>query len=127
MGAYIFTWLIGYSGLMGGIGGIMICDYWVLRRRRLDLAGLFRERGPYSYSNGFNWRAVVALVVAVAPVVPGFLRAAATPNFTGQFPDPALSDVLYNYAWFVTFGIGFVVYFVLMNGHENLKAGDSSQ
>ncbi len=126
MGAYIFTWLIGYSGLMGGIGGIMICDYWVLRRRRLDLAGLFRERGPYSYSGGFNWRAIVALVAAVAPVVPGFLRAATTPNYAGQFPDPTLSDTLYNYAWFVTFGIGFVVYYVLMRGHPSLKEEQST-
>ncbi|HYP52848.1 MAG TPA: NCS1 family nucleobase:cation symporter-1 [Pyrinomonadaceae bacterium] len=121
MGAYIFTWLIGYSGLMGGIGGIMICDYWVLRRRRLDLAALFRERGRYTYENGFNWRALVALAAAVAPVVPGFLRAATTPNYAGQLPDPNWSDVLYNYAWFVTFGIGFAVYYVLMNGHPSLK------
>jgi NCS1 family nucleobase:cation symporter-1 len=121
MGAYIFTWLIGYSGLMGAIGGVMICDYWVLRRRRLDLAALFRPGGRYSYTNGFNWRAIVALVVAIAPVVPGFLRAATTPNFTGRLPDPTLSDTLYNYAWFVTFGIGFVVYLVLMKGHESLR------
>jgi len=121
MGAYIFTWLIGYSGLMGAIGGIMICDYWVLRRRRLDLAALFRPSGRYSYEGGFNWRAMAALVLAIAPVVPGFLRAATTPNFTGRMPDPTLSDTLYNYAWFVTFGIGFVAYLVLMKGHESLR------
>ncbi|HYO62029.1 MAG TPA: NCS1 family nucleobase:cation symporter-1 [Pyrinomonadaceae bacterium] len=121
MGAYIFTWLIGYSGLMGGIGGIMICDYWVLRRRRLDLAALFHERGRYTYENGFNWRALVALAAAVLPVVPGFLRAATTPNYAGQMPDPTLTDTLYAYAWFVTFGIGFFVYYVLMNKHPSLK------
>ena len=121
MGAYIFTWLIGYSGLMGAIGGIMICDYWVLRRRRLDLASLFRPHGRYTYSGGFNWRAIVAFVAAVAPVVPGFLRAATTPNFTGRMADPTLSDTLYAYAWFVTFGLGFFVYYVLMNGHPSLK------
>jgi nucleobase:cation symporter-1, NCS1 family len=120
-GAYIFTWLIGYSGLMGAIGGIMICDYWVLRRQRLDLAGLFREGGRYSYSNGFNWRALIALGAAVLPVVPGFLRAATTPNFAGQLPDPTLSDTLYAYAWFVTFGLGFFIYYVLMTNHPSLK------
>ncbi|HYE16008.1 MAG TPA: NCS1 family nucleobase:cation symporter-1 [Pyrinomonadaceae bacterium] len=123
MGAYIFTWLIGYSGLMGAIGGIMICDYWVVRRQRLDLAGLFKPSGRYSYTNGFNWRAVVALVIAVAPVVPGFLRAARTPNFTGQLADPTLSDTLYTYAWFVTFGIAFAVYFALMGGREKVEKG----
>ena len=61
MGAYIFTWLIGYSGLMGAIAGILICDYWVIRKQRLDLAGLFDPNGPYSYGSGFNWRAIVAL------------------------------------------------------------------
>ncbi|HUF02762.1 MAG TPA: NCS1 family nucleobase:cation symporter-1 [Aridibacter sp.] len=112
MGDYIFTWLIGYSGLMGAIGGILICDYWVIRRQKLDLAGLFRTDGVYSYSGGINPKAVIALVLAVAPVVYGFVRAATTPG--GQVADPGFFDSLYTYAWFVTFGIGFVVYYVLM-------------
>ena len=114
MGAYIFTWLIGYSGLMGAIAGILICDYWVLRGRQLSLVDLFRTNGIYSYSNGINWRAMVALVLAIAPVVPGFVRAALTPG--GQVADPNFFDTMYTYAWFVTFGLGFVIYYVLMNG-----------
>lgn len=112
MGAYIFTWLIGYSGLMGAIGGILICDYWIIRKQRLRLAELFNTRGTYSYSGGFNWRAITALVAAVAPVVPGFLRAATTPG--GQIAEPSFFDSIYGYAWFVTFGIGFILYFILM-------------
>lgn len=119
MGAYIFTWLIGYSGLMGAIAGILICDYWVIRKRRLDLAGLFDPKGPYSYSKGFNWRAVAALVVSIAPVVPGFIRAASTPG--GQVSNPTFLDHLYTYAWFVTFALGFVIYYALMKGSK----GDS--
>jgi NCS1 family nucleobase:cation symporter-1 len=111
MSAYIFTWLIGYSGLMGAIAGILICDYWVIRKQRLNLPGLFDPKGPYSYGTGFNWRAIVALVVAIAPVVPGFLRAASTPG--GQVSDPTFLDHLYTYAWFVTFGLGFVIYYAL--------------
>ena len=114
MGAYIFTWLIGYSGLMGAIAGILICDYWVLRNQRLQLAELFNTRGVYSYSNGINWRAVITLAVAIAPVVPGFIRAATTPG--GQVIDPNFFDTMYTYAWFVTFGLGFVIYYILMNG-----------
>ena len=113
MGAYIFTWLIGYSGLMGAIAGILICDYWVLRKQRLDLAGLFEPSGRYSYSNGFNIRALIALVAAIAPVVPGFLRAATTPG--GQVANPNFLDTLYTYAWFVTFALGFGIYYILMN------------
>jgi NCS1 family nucleobase:cation symporter-1 len=111
MGAYIFTWLIGYSGLMGAIGGILICDYFLVRGRHLDVAELFKTDGKYSYRNGFNWRAIVALAVAIAPVVPGFLRAATTPG--GQVSDPGVFDVMYSYAWFVTFGIAFVLYYLL--------------
>ena len=113
MGAYIFTWLIGYSGLMGAIAGILICDYWVLRKQKLSLADLFDTHGHYSYSNGINWRAMIALVLAIAPVVPGFIQAATTPG--GQVTEPTFFDALYTYAWFVTFGLGFVIYYALMN------------
>ena len=116
--AYIFTWLIGYSSLMGAIGGILIADYWVLRRRDLALADLFAVRGRYAYSNGINWRAVAALVIAVLPVVPGFVRAATTPG--GVVPDPTFLDTLYTYAWFVTFGLSFVIYLALMRGSVSL-------
>src|SRR6195256_2676420 len=109
--AYIFTWLIGYSSLMGAIGGILIADYWVLRRRELSPADLFKLNGRYSYSGGINPRAVVALVLAVLPVVPGFLRAALTPG--GQVANPTFLDSLYTYAWFVTFGLSFAIYLLI--------------
>jgi NCS1 family nucleobase:cation symporter-1 len=109
--AYIFTWLIGYSSLMGAIGGVLIADYWILRKRELSLADLFAVDGRYTYSNGINWRAVTALVLAVLPVVPGFIRAAMTPG--GQVANPMFFDTLYTYAWFVTFGLSAVLYLVL--------------
>lgn len=110
--AYIFTWLIGYSGLMGAIGGIIIADYFILRNKNLNLPELFKTDGIYSYSGGFNWRAIVALVTAILPVVPGFFRAATTPG--GQVANPNFFDTLYIYAWFVTFAIGFGLYLILM-------------
>lgn len=117
MGAYIFTWLIGYSGLMGAIGGILICDYWLVRKRFIKLGELFKTDGIYSYGSGFNWRAIAALVLAIAPVVPGFVRAATTPG--GQVPDPDLFDIIYTYAWFVTFAIGFLLYYLLTVGKDS--------
>jgi NCS1 family nucleobase:cation symporter-1 len=109
--AYIFTWLIGYSSLMGAIGGILIADYWVVRRRELSPVDLFKLDGRYTYSGGFNPRAILALVIAVLPVVPGFLRAAVTPG--GQVANPTFFDSLYTYAWFVTFAVSFVLYLFL--------------
>jgi NCS1 family nucleobase:cation symporter-1 len=112
--AYIFTWLIGYSSLMGALGGVLIADYWVLRRQRLSLPDLFKVNGIYTYGNGVNGRAVAALLLSVLPVVPGFVRAATTPG--GQVPDPGFLDHLYTYAWFVTFALSFVLYLLLMRG-----------
>jgi nucleobase:cation symporter-1, NCS1 family len=117
-GSYVFTWLIGYSGLMGAIGGIMICDYWVLRRRRLSLPDLFDPDGRYAYSNGINWRAVAALLIAICPCVPGFLDAATG----GKIPAPTFLKSIYTYAWFVTFGTAFALYYVLMKSSRSAIA-----
>jgi NCS1 family nucleobase:cation symporter-1 len=114
--AYIFTWLIGYSSLMGAIGGILIADYWVLRRQQLSPVDLFKLEGRYTYSGGVNPRAVIALVLAVLPVVPGFLHAAMTPG--GQVANPTFLDSLYTYAWFVTFGLSFVLYLLLARRND---------
>ncbi|HSO76046.1 MAG TPA: cytosine permease, partial [Blastocatellia bacterium] len=118
-GNYIFTWLIGYSGLMGAIAGILICDYWVIRRQRLSLRDLFLENGIYSYTRGVNWRAVAAFFLAVAPVVPGFLRAATTPG--GAVANPGLFDTMYTYAWFITFFLSFVIYYALMSSSRRRR------
>ena len=115
--AYIFTWLIGYSSLMGALGGILIADYWIVKKQQLDLRDLFAVNGRYTYSGGINWRAIWALVLAVLPVVPGFIRAAMTPG--GQVPNPGVLDRLYTYAWFVTFALSFVIYLILMRGKSD--------
>jgi NCS1 family nucleobase:cation symporter-1 len=106
--AYIFTWLIGYSSLMGAIGGILIADYWIVRKRQLSLEDLFKPHGRYSYTRGVNRRAMAILVVSILPVLPGFLRAALTPG--GQVANPNLWDTFYTYAWFVTFALSFALY-----------------
>jgi NCS1 family nucleobase:cation symporter-1 len=112
--AYIFTWLIGYSSLMGAIGGILIADYWFVRKRELALDDLFRPDGLYSYTGGVNRRAMAVLAVSILPVVPGFIRAAMTPG--GQVADPTVWDALYTYAWFVTFGLSFALYVATFQG-----------
>jgi nucleobase:cation symporter-1, NCS1 family len=106
--AYIFTWLIGYSSLMGAIGGILIADYWIIRKKELSLDDLFKVHGRYSYTGGVNRRAMAILIVSILPVVPGFVRAALTPG--GQVAHLTVWDSLYTYAWFVTFGLSFALY-----------------
>jgi NCS1 family nucleobase:cation symporter-1 len=103
--SYIFDWLIGYSALLGPIAGIMIVDYWLLRRCELDVPDLYRTTGRYA---GVNRSAVIALVLGVAPNVPGFLKV--THVLTG---DPTFFDALYPYAWFVGLGIAAAAYYAL--------------
>jgi nucleobase:cation symporter-1, NCS1 family len=107
---YIFTWLVGYSALLGPIGGIMIADYYVWRRRQLNLSALYRADGEYRYSNGFNLAAIVALIVAILPNLAGFL---VTVKLVNADAVPAFFVRLYDYAWFVGFAIAFVVYLLL--------------
>src|SRR5438270_1212747 len=107
---YIFTWLVGYSALLGPIGGIMIADYFVLRRRHLNLNALYRTDSEYRYTNGFSLIAIFALIVAVLPNLPGFL---ATVKLVDPASVPPFFVRLYDYAWFVGFAIAFVVYLAL--------------
>src|SRR5437867_2226596 len=69
--AYIFTWLIGYGALLGPIAGIMIVDYFFLRRRELIVEDLYRRGGAYEYTRGINWIAMLALAAGIAPNLPG--------------------------------------------------------
>jgi NCS1 family nucleobase:cation symporter-1 len=115
--AYIFTWLVGYSSLMGAIGGILIADYWIIRGRELSLPDLFRLDGRYSYRGGVNWRAMAVLIASILPVVPGFIRAATTPG--GRVANPTFFDTLYTYAWFVTFVLSAVLYVLAGRGRPD--------
>ena len=108
---YIFTWLVGYSALLGPIGGILIADYFVLRRRHLNVEALYDPNGEYRYSNGISWAALVALGLSVLPNLPGFLISIkALPQ---DMPGAGFFLELYNYAWFVGFGLAFAIYLIL--------------
>ncbi len=104
---YIFTWLVGYSALLGPIGGILIADYFVYRRKRLNLVALYQTDGEYRFKNGFSIVALVALVVAVLPNLPGFLVQI---HVLSGDAVPALFQQLYHYAWFVGFIVAFLLY-----------------
>lgn len=105
---YIFIWLGGISSLLGAVGGILIADYYAIRRTVLDLDGLYRRGGPYWYVVGFNPVGLAALVIGITPCLPGFLH-----KVKFLEVDPVWQKI-YSYAWFVSFGISFVVYVIGM-------------
>jgi NCS1 family nucleobase:cation symporter-1 len=108
---YIFTWLVGYSSLLGPVGGIMIADYYFVRRQQLIADDLYKSHGNYSYKNGFNRAAIIALIAGILPNLPGFLLQI---KLVSPIAFPAWISQLYNYAWFVGFFISGFIYWSLM-------------
>jgi NCS1 family nucleobase:cation symporter-1 len=113
---YIFTWLIAYSSLLGPVGGIMIADYFFIRKKELKLDDLYNHQGIYRYRNGFNRAAVVALLLGILPNIPGFLLQVKLVH-AGTFA-PWLAD-LYNYAWFVGLFVSGLLYYFMMKGKRS--------
>lgn len=115
--AYIFGWLVGYSGLLGPVAGIMVSDYFLIRKTELDVNSLYHREGVYHYTKGVNPRAVVALVLGVGVALIGL---AVMPL-----------HFLYDYAWFVGFFVAGIVYVALMrlaapNAVERAVAGSKT-
>ena len=104
--SYIFGWLVGCSALLGPIAGIMICDYYLVRRRQLVVEDLYLRGGEYEYLHGFNPKAILALVVGVAIALIGLAV-------------PAVRW-LFDYAWFVGFVVSGGLYLLLM--HKQVPA-----
>src|SRR5262245_33187235 len=97
---FIFGWLGGYAAVLGPVAGIMICDYFIVRRKRLVVEDLYLRSGLYEYSNGFNWRAVIALALGAGTALVGLVFSPLR--------------FLYDYSWFVGFAVAFVSYYLLM-------------
>jgi NCS1 family nucleobase:cation symporter-1 len=101
---FILGWLGGYAAFLGPVAGIMICDYFIIRHRVLQLEDLYLRGGAYEYSRGFNWRAMVALALGSGTALMGL----AVPSVR----------VLYDYSWFVGFAVSFLTYYAMM-GRQN--------
>ncbi|TMQ25320.1 MAG: nitrate reductase, partial [Deltaproteobacteria bacterium] len=99
---YIGVWLVGYSGSLGAVAGVLIVDYWLLRRRTLDLAALYLGHGAYHYRSGVNAAAIIATLVGAVVAL------------AGMFWEPLRP--IYNWSWFVGFGLAGGLYWVLMQG-----------
>jgi NCS1 family nucleobase:cation symporter-1 len=103
-GSYIFGWLVGYSGFLGPIAGVLICDYFIIRKKILLVEDLYQRNGLYQYRGGFHWQALAALAAGVAVAFVGLIV--------------PLLRVLYNYAWFVGFIVSFFVYFAMIRSDQ---------
>jgi len=102
--SYVITFLVGYSALLGPIAGIMIADYWVVRKRRLVVEDLYKLDGAYRYCGGFSLVAIAVLLIAIAPSLPGFLAS------FGDTPAPGFFQLYYDVSWFSGFAVAFGLY-----------------
>ena len=107
-GSYVMGWLVGYSSFLGPIAGVMIADYYLVRKRVIATDDLFEHGGIYEYTRGFNWRAIGALAAGIVVALSGL-------------EVPALYG-LYPYAWFVGFAVSFFFYLLLMPRRQNASA-----
>jgi NCS1 family nucleobase:cation symporter-1 len=109
---YIFTWLGTYGGATGAIAGVLIADYWWVRRNHLKLADLYRADGVYRYARGWNWIAVVAMLIGAFIAMGG---AYSTPG-AGPFPEGGIIPILkpvYDYSWVASLIVSFLIYGLL--------------
>lgn len=110
--SYIFGWLVGYSAFLGPIAGVLIADYFLIRQQRLAVLDLYKVHGRYTYSGGWNPRALAALGLGVATGLVGLVA-------------PALR-ILYDYAWFVGFIVALIVYVLLMAARPQAARADAA-
>lgn len=115
---YIFTWLIAYSSLLGPIGGILIADYFFIRKQKLHVPDMYKLKGQYTYNCGFNRIAVIALILGILPNVPGFLT---TTEIIDKEAVWLWVSGLYNYAWFIGFFVSGICYYLLMGGKVTIN------
>jgi NCS1 family nucleobase:cation symporter-1 len=106
---YIFTWLLGYSGGLGSIAGVLIADYWIVRRTQLQLEDLYLSDGVYRYTGGWHLPGAIATLAGCAAAWGGLVIPALRP--------------LYDYAWFVGFGVAAAVYLALARTGTQARVG----
>ncbi|MFJ6415250.1 NCS1 family nucleobase:cation symporter-1 [Paeniglutamicibacter sp. NPDC091659] len=107
--AVITYFLGGLGAILGPLFGIIMADYWIMRRAKVNIPDLYRTdpKGTYFFTRGVNFRAVIALVVsAVAALILAF-----SPAFTH----------LSSFAWFIGSGLGAIVYLAIAKHGQDYK------
>ena len=108
--SYIFDWLGGYGALLGPIGGILIADYFICRQRKLRIVALYAENGEYHFTGGISYVAIITFLLGALPSLPGFLVKV---KRLDPAHVPSVLVNLFDYSWFIGFGVAFVLYLVL--------------
>jgi len=114
---YVFTWLIGYSALLGPIAGILIGDYYIIKKCKLEVLELYCDAYPLFTYRAINWIAIFALVIGIAPNMPGFIRSLQL----NHHEEKIFFDQIYVYAWFIGLFLAGFVYVGVMLIHRRMN------
>ena len=125
---FVFRWLIGSSSFMGALTGVMLSDFFLVKRMHLQIDALYSGslssgsvpaiENPYRYYFGFNLLAFVALLLGSLPILPGFFSAL---GLYSQDVLPSFMGWIYDASWFVTFGLSFVSHFLIQTIVKKIK------
>ena len=113
-GGYLFTWLGGYGTLLGAIAGILLVDYYLVRKTELNVPDLYKRNGEYEYSNGWNLNAIVAFALGVVPCLPGYMVVSGVLNAASVAP---FWVDLYSFGWFLSLFLAGGYYFWTTKKH----------
>ncbi len=114
---YVFTWLIGYSALLGPIAGILIGDYYLIKKRELDIIELYSDNYPLFNYRAINWISMFSLIIGIAPNMPGFIRSLRL----NHYEEKNFFDQIYIYAWFIGLFLAGFVYVIVMLIHRRMN------
>ena len=117
--SFVFVWLIGYCSITGAFSGIIISDYYLLRKKYIKVASLYKVEGEYYYKKGWNLIAIAVLFIAILPSLPGFLKNTIDFQILGKFN--IFFESIYNYSWLVSFTLSLTLYYLFMKLYYNKK------
>ena len=120
---YVFTWLIGYSALLGPIAGIIIADYYIIKSRQLSIVDLYADDHSILSFQSINWISIVSLLIGIAPNMPGFIQSLQL----NQIREKNLFDHIYVYAWFIGVFLSGFVYVLFVFLFKRMKSFLKSQ
>jgi len=103
----LLSFLSGYSCLMGPMAGTIVCDYYLIKKRKLNLDQLYTDRGIYWYNGGWNWRAYASFIIGFAPLLPGFAKS------IDNSLDVGGAWKIYSFAWIFGFFTSVLVHYVI--------------
>ncbi|CDR47118.1 CYFA0S29e00188g1_1 [Cyberlindnera fabianii] len=101
------AFLGGYSMFLGPIAGIMCTDYWILRKRQINVPGIYKHDGPYRFFHGWNPACFIAFIIGIAPNLPGLAY------ICGNKSVPIMAYYVYSFSYVTGIVLAAIAYYLI--------------